>query len=169
MRIFAVGIALCLAACTPTTASDGAGTASVGAELSHQVLRPGDFQSFVKNWNSDAPLCVRIASAADWDRYFGAAAGNGPPSKPFEPDAALWRTHTGYLLARGANAADDFDSLLTVQSVRRQGSGVQVDTAFNDGNQSFQVNTYVLVALEKPVSGNVTFTDRGRPVCTVRG
>jgi hypothetical protein len=168
MRIFAVGTALCLAACMPTTASDRAGTASVGAEVPHRVLRPGDFQSFVKNWEGDAPLCVRIASGADWDRYFGAAAGNGPPSKPFEPSADLWRTHTGYLLARPANAADDFDSLLKVQSVRRQGSGVQVDTAFNQGSASYQVTTYVLVAIEKPVAGNVTFTDRGQPVCTVR-
>jgi hypothetical protein len=171
MRIFAVGILLGLAACTPTTASDGSGasgaaTASAGADVSHRVLRPSEFQSFVKNWDGDKPLCARIASSADWDRYFGAAAVGGA-NKPFEPDAGLWRTHVGYLLARSANSAADFDSLLRVQSVRRQGGTTQIDTAFNQGNQSFQVTTYVLVAVEKPVAGTVTFTDRGQPICSV--
>lgn len=166
MRILAVGMALCLAACAPTTTSDGAFGASA-AEVAHQVLRPGDFQSFVKNWDGDEPMCARIASAADWDRYFGAAAVGGPPSKPFEPPADLWRTHTGYLLARVANNAPDINSLLTVQSVTRAGGATNIDTAFNQGDGSFQVTTYVLVAVEKPGAGTVTFTDRGRPVCSL--
>lgn len=167
MRIFAVAMALCAAACTPTTASNDAGTASAGAEVSHQVLRPSEFQSFVNNWGNDDPLCVRIGSAADWDRYFGAAAVAGA-NKPFSPPAGLWRTHTGVLLARVADSAADIDSILTVQSVRRQGSTTRVDTALSPGGQGFQVKTYVLVAVEKPVSGTVAFTDRGQPVCSVR-
>jgi hypothetical protein len=137
MRIFAVGILLGLAACTPTTASEGSGasgaaTASADTDVSHRVLRPSEFQSFVKNWDGDKPLCARIASSADWDRYFGAAAVGGA-NKPFEPDAGLWRTHVGYLLARSANSAADFDSLLRVQSVRRQGGTTQIDYRLQPG------------------------------------
>jgi hypothetical protein len=162
-----IGLALCAAACTPATTGGSVESASAGAAVEHQVLRPGDFQSFVKNWDGDRPLCARIASEADWDRYFGAAAGNGPPNKPFNPPAGLWRTHNGYLLARSANAGPDINALLTVQSVQRAGGATRIDTAFNQGSGSYQVTTYVLVTIPKTMAGRVAFTDRGQPVCAV--
>jgi hypothetical protein len=164
-------LALGMAACAPINATSSAGTRSAGvlAEGDYQVFGPGDFQSFVKNRDGDAPLCARIASEADWDRYFGAAAVMGP-MKPFGPPAALWTTHNTYLLARHANGGGgNIEDILKVRRVERGAGSVKIETAFAaPATGSFQVTTYVLVALPKPVSGTVEFREQGRAICSVR-
>lgn len=170
MKIIAASaMALCLAACAPTTTESSA-TAGAMASMAaqNQIFGPDDFQSFVKNWDGDAPLCARIASQADFDRYFGAAAVMGG-NKPFGPPEALWRTHTGYLLAREANGGSNINQLLQVLRVERGAGSVNIDTVFaSPASGSYQVNTFVLVAVPKPVSGRAEFREGGRPVCSVR-
>ena len=164
-------LALGMAACAPATMSTSGGAAAPVAVAAggHRVFGPNDFQSFVKNWEGNRPLCARIASEADWDRYFGAAAVMGE-NKPFGPPAALWATHNGYLLAREANGGGgDIGQLLKVQRVDRTAGSVKIDTIFaGPASGSFQVTTYVLVAVPKPVSGTVEFRDRGQTICSIR-
>jgi hypothetical protein len=163
-------LALGMAACAPinATTSAGARTAGVLAEGDYQVFGPSDFQSFVKNRDGNAPLCARIASEADWDRYFGAAAVMGP-MKPFGPPASLWRTHNTYLLARDGSGGGNIEDMLKVRRVERGAGSVKIETAFSGpATGSFQVTTYVLVALPKPVSGTVEFREQGRAICSIR-
>jgi len=167
MRILTIGLALCATACAPMTTSTSTQGERSAAVADYRVFGPGDFQSFVKNWDGNAPLCVRIRTAAEWDRYFGAAAVMGG-DKPFGPPPELWNTHTAFLLAREANGGGDVGDRLKLQTVQRGAGGLRIDTAFDRGTGSHQVTTYVLVAIPRPVTGTVTFTDRGQPVCSVR-
>lgn len=165
--VTAGALALGTTACAPMAATTGSPSSGVAAAGGNRVFGPGNFQSFVKNWDGDGPLCARIASEADWDRYFGAAAVMGD-NKPFGPPAALWNTHTGYLFARAANGGGDMDELLKVQRVDRDRRSVKIETVFaGPASGSFQVTTYVLVAVPKPVSGTVEFRDQGRAVCSI--
>ena len=167
MTVRAVALAIAICGLNPATASARRGAPAVHAG-NNQVFRAGDFQSFVKNWDSDGPLCARIASQADWDRYFGAAAVMGR-NKPFGPPKSLWATHNGYLLARIANGGGDVAEMLKVKGVARVGRSVKIDTVFAaPASSSFQVTSYVLVAVPKPVSGTVEFRDHGRTICSVR-
>jgi hypothetical protein len=169
--VTASALALGMAACAPinATTSGGGRSAAVAVEGDNQVFGAGDFQSFVKNWDGDGPLCARIASEADWDRYFGAAAVMGA-NKPFGPPEALWTTHNGYLLARvGNGGGGNVEDMLKVQRVERGAGSVKIETVFaGPASGSFQVKTYVLVALPKPVSGTVEFREQGRAICSVR-
>jgi hypothetical protein len=170
VKIIAASVmAIAAAACAPTTATVSGNGERVAVAAENQVFGPNDFQSFVKNWNGDAPLCARIASEADWDRYFGAAAVMGP-NKPFGPPAELWTTHNTYLYARAANGGSgDIGELLKVQRVERGGNSTRIETVFaGPASGSFQVTTYVLVAVPKPVSGTVEFREQGRSICSVR-
>jgi hypothetical protein len=164
-------LALGIAACAPTgaTTSGGDRPVAVATASGTRLFGAGDFQSFVKNWDGDGPLCARIASQADWDRYFGAAAVMGG-DKPFGPPEALWTTHTTYLLARTANGGSgDVADLLKVKGVSRDARSVRIDTMFaGPASGSFQVTTYVLVAVPKPVSGTVEFREGARTFCSIR-
>jgi hypothetical protein len=163
-------LALGMAACAPASISTAGGAEApvAAAGSGNRIFGPNDFQSFVKNWEGNRPLCARIASQADWDRYFGAAAVMGE-NKPFGPPEALWTTHTAYLLAREASGGGDVADMLKVQRVDRSAASVKIDTVFSGpASGSFQVTTHVLVAVPKPVSGTVEFRDRGQTICSVR-
>lgn len=166
--VLSLSVAATLGACAPTTTT--ASTESWTArDAQNQVFGPNDFQSFVKNWDGDDPLCARIASEADFDRYFGAAAVMGG-NKPFGPPESLWATHNAYLLARVANGGSgDPANLLQVQRVERAAGSVKVHTTFSSPpSGSYQVKTYVLVAVPKPVTGTVEFHHAGQRICSVR-
>ena len=140
--------------------------------VDYLVLHSEDFQSFVGNWEGDAPLCGLIGSQADWDRYMHGAAVMGPQHRPFAPPASLWQGHVAFFLARVArNPSGQPHSRLSIDWVERAQGSLTVRTNFSQasGTGGYQSKEAVFVVVPRPSPATLTFSDRDGTSCTVRG
>ena len=140
--------------------------------VDYLVLHAEDFQSFVGNWEGDAPLCGLIGSQADWDRYMHGAAVMGPQHRPFAPPASLWQGHVAFFLARVArNPSGQPHSRLSIDRVERAQRSLTVRTNFSQASETggYQSKEAVFVVVPRPAPATLTFSDRDGTICTVRG
>lgn len=148
----------------------GSAPPAAPASVAYQVLTDDDFQSFVGNWQGNAPLCAALASQADWDRYIHPAATMGRPRHPFQPEDGFWRDHVALLIARVANAGGGENPSLRIEGVTQQGGALTIATSFHQvAHGSFQMNLWALVVLPRPLPGGATFRDADGTSCTVPG
>lgn len=90
-------VCVCLLGCRETTVESDRG-------MHVELMAPGTYDSFVKNWDSDAVpvLCAFIESEAEWKTVFQPAATMKEDQK-FGPDASFFDEKSILVVARVTN------------------------------------------------------------------
>lgn len=159
---------LCVCGVLVSIVAAGAPACGFAAEVTYRLLDPGAYQSFVMNWTpADTPLCVAMASQADWDAVFHPAPIMGG-YKPFRPPAEFWGNTGVLMMARVINGGDTAH-VFQVTGVHRDGDAIDVDFSFHPPPEaSFQIKWWLGVAVEKPLAPTARFSEDGRLVCTAQ-
>lgn len=140
-------------------------TGTGATALGYAPLGPGDFQSFVKNWQPETrPLCAAIQNERQWEAVMHPAPVMGP-HKPFAPEASFWKGHAVLVLARVTNGGDAA-RVLRMGTVQRVGDFLNVYTAFKSNpTASWTMKLWTGAAVAKPLPRTIRFIENGRIVC----
>ncbi len=144
---------------------DDTGNASKARPVPFRILKDGDFQSFIRNWDDKKypALYALIQTPAQWDAIFHPAPVMGQ-NRPFGPEAKFYDNEQIIIVAHVIPAPD---ASLTVYNVRHIVADNNILIIYYRFNQpenaaSYTIKSQLAVAIPKNSYKRIVFIESGK-------